>query len=274
LLLVALGAVAVRSSRGPGSGLQAELQRWLETPLRLAAGVAVRARATLAEVFRREHLHRRVAELEQRLAEVELERSRLAEAGRENQRLLALLGVRERVTGSLRGARVIAAEPTGTVRSVVIDAGLADGVEADAAVLVGEGLVGRVVRAGASTAVVQLLSDSSAGVAVLVERSRVQGVLVGSGRRGCRLKYVPTGEDVRAGDRLLSSGLDGIYAPGVPVGTIAAVGDGGDGFQEVEVEPAAALDRLETVLVWSRPGVSAPPREPEPRAGRQARLTR
>ena len=257
-LLVLLGTSAYRSRSGRVSPGEALLYAALERPLYMASSLSGRVANAVSEVLRREHLHARVAALEARVAELELEKGELAEAGRESQRLQALLGMRQKSAVGSRAARVIASDASGPLRSIVIDVGNRDGVHKDAAVLSPDGLVGRVLKLGERSSVVQLLADVASGVGVLDERSRVQGVMVGSGREACRLRYVPNLEDVRVGDRIVASGLDGIYPKGVTVGVVAEVNPGPDAFQEIRVDPAVRLHRLETLLVLVSPGASNP----------------
>jgi rod shape-determining protein MreC len=252
-LLALLGALASRSRGGAVPAAERAFYAAVEGPLESAARLRQRTSGRLGEIFRRQRLSDQVAELEARLAAAELDRTELEDARLENQRLAALLDLKQRTPGTVRAARVIASEVSGTLRSVVIDAGARDGVSKDAAVLAADGLVGRVLRTGDRTSVVQLVADAASGLGVLDERSRVQGVLVGTGSGRCRLKYVPNLEDVRAGDRIVASGLDGIYPKGFLVGVVAQAAPGPDAFQAIQVDPAARLDRLETVLVFVRP---------------------
>lgn len=257
LLLVALGYVALQSREGRFERVQSALYLVAEVPVSALSWATEHGRGAAADLFRREHLRARITNLERRLAALEVERASLTEAGRENERLEELLALKQQTRAATRGARILSADVSGAFRSVVIDAGARDGVRKDAAVVAADGLVGRVVKVGASTAVVQLVDDAASGVGVVVERSRVQGVLVGAGRLECRLKYVPNLEDVKAEDRVLASGLDGIYPKGVLVGTVTSAGAGADAFLDVKVRPAVALARLETVLVFVPPGDGA-----------------
>ena len=95
-----------------------------------------------------------------------------------------------------------------------------------------------------------LLTDPSSAVDVVDQRSRAQGIVSGSFENGVVMKYVKRSEDVQVGDRLITSGLDGIYPKGLPVGMVSKVGKKGHGlFQFVEVLLASSSSRIEEVQV-------------------------
>jgi rod shape-determining protein MreC len=125
------------------------------------------------------------------------------------------------------------------------------------------GVVGRVVAVGPRASRVQLLLDRDSGVAAMIERSRVAGVVCGQvafadqGKPDLVMKYVSSLSDVAVGDRVLSSGLDRIYPKGLVIGRVRSVGAGAGLFREVLVTPSAGFDRLEEVLV-----VRDPPEQP------------
>jgi rod shape-determining protein MreC len=124
------------------------------------------------------------------------------------------------------------------------------------AVVAPTGVVGRIITAGARASKVQLLIDASAAAGVIVERSRVNGVVSGVGqtdqmafRAGLlNLDYIPGTADVKAGDRLVTSGTDGIYPKGLAVGEIQSV-EREAGQSLIRVRPAVDYASLEAVLV-------------------------
>ncbi|MFO7768680.1 MAG: rod shape-determining protein MreC [bacterium] len=193
-------------------------------------------------------------ELRRRNAELGLENTRLREAERQNQRLRSLLEFeQQRGEEILLGAEVVGWGDGRRTHTVTIRAGAAEGVERYMAVVTADGLVGRVDRLpGSRHAIVSLLSDPANAVAAVVERTREQGYFQFVGDQG-RLHQVLQSADVMVGDRVLSSGLGGVYPEGLFIGTVTAVTDDPDGVtKRVVVEPAAALDRLEEVFVLRR----------------------
>jgi rod shape-determining protein MreC len=117
-------------------------------------------------------------------------------------------------------------------------------------VLAPEGVVGVISTASPHAAKVLLLTDPNSGVDVLVQRTRVRGIVSGLLERGAVLKYVKRTEDVRVGDPVVASGLDGIFPKGMPIGRVTRVSRKDRGlFLYAEVTPAADAARLEEVLV-------------------------
>jgi rod shape-determining protein MreC len=98
---------------------------------------------------------------------------------------------------------------------------------------------------------VQLLIDRNAAVAGLVERTRAQGLVVGTGGDRLKMEYVPGTADIRVGDQVVTSGIDGIYPKGFLIGQIESVQRGAGDYTNVVVRPAVELSALEAVLVVS-----------------------
>jgi rod shape-determining protein MreC len=200
-------------------------------------------------------LRQQNAELRRRVAELEALSQRAVELGMTNQRLSAILRLQDEIGGRGVAARVVGRSPSAWVHTLVLDKGERDGVGKGMAVLAPEGVVGQVISASAHAARVLLVSDPNSGVDVLVQRSRVQGIAAGVMERGCALKYIQRGSDIAIGDAVVTSGLDGIFPKGQPVGNIVRI-DTKDSrmFQDVEVKLSAELAKVEEVLVVA-PGV-------------------
>ncbi len=193
------------------------------------------------------------------LQQLKLQMNRYREADLANQRLRALLNFKKSIATPLMPAQLVAFDPSGWFQTIVIDKGRNDGVVQDMAVVSAEGLVGRVIGVSGHHAKVLLILDGNSAVDAFVQRSRARGVLVGLGRERCLLKYVQRNEDVRVGDRVISSALGGVFPKGLLLGTVEKVVRGSFGlFQRVEVEPAVNFSRLEEVMVVKEP----PPEEP------------
>ena len=194
-------------------------------------------------------------------AQVELQEQRaLAERSRG---LLATLGLRDRSNLKTLAADVIGAGATTDFKTVTIDRGTADGVRSDLAVMAPAGVVGRVVVPSARAAKVQLLIDRSAAAGVLIERSRSQGIAVGAGDELLRMEYVSEVADVAVGDRVVTSGVDGIYPKGYFVGKVEAVEKSGNSYKLILVRPAVDFSSIEEVLVVLTP---TPGRDAEERS--------
>lgn len=197
--------------------------------------------------------------LKRELQELKLQVNRYREADLANQRLRALLNFKKSIATPLLPAQLVAFDPSGWFQTILIDKGTNDGVVRDMAVVSAEGLVGRVIGVSNHHAKVLLILDGNSAVDAYIQRSRARGVLVGLGLELCLLKYVQRNEDVQVGDKVISSGMGGVFPKGLLVGTVQEVVRGSSGlFQRVEVEPAVNFGRLEEVLVV----IQSPPEEP------------
>ncbi|MGH7343051.1 MAG: rod shape-determining protein MreC, partial [Candidatus Rokuibacteriota bacterium] len=188
-----------------------------------------------------ERLRSEVAQLQVRLQQ---ERA-LAQRSRTLESLLELRSEAELPT---LAAAVIAGGASPDFRTITIDKGTADGVRADMAVIAPAGVVGRVITPTARAAKIQLLIDRNAAAGSLVERSRTQGVAVGTGG-ALRLDYVSGTADVQVGDSVVTSGIDGIYPKGFVIGQIESVERGQGVFTAIGVRPAVDFTSLEAVLI-------------------------
>ena len=204
-------------------------------------------------------------EAELRLANFRLQRYEALEA--ESQRLRALrentAGVANRfVIGDIMDLDIDAFR-----ERVLVDKGARDGVFVGQAVLDSGGVFGQVARVGELTSEVILVSDGTHAIPVQVNRNGLRTIAVGTGdMTRLKLPYQSTSADVIAGDLLVTSGLGGGFPAGYPVGTITEVKrDPAQSLAEVEVRPAAALDRTrEVMFVWLTPEAAASSSTPPP----------
>jgi rod shape-determining protein MreC len=189
------------------------------------------------------------AELQNSLAE----RQRYGEIIGENRRLQELLGLRDQIHGGGSAARVIARGYDKFVNTLVIDKGLNIGIRKDMSAITPKGLAGKVYAVRDNSADILLLTDPNFSAAVRLQDSRHEGVLVGTGRRYCILKYVPTEQTVKEGEVVVTSGLDGIFPQGFPVGRVTKVRtEGVEFFQYIEVVPFQSSSKVEEVVVVGR----------------------
>lgn len=198
-------------------------------------------------------------QLREQLRDRELEIIRLRHLEGEVRRLEELMAYRAAAAPEGMLARVVYADTRGWFKSVLLDRGSRDGAGDGSPVLDARGVVGRVVRASPGISKVQLLIDSNAAAGCLVERTRLQGVARGDGGAGMILHYVPRIGDVQVGDRVLTAGNDGIYPPGLLLGTVVSSEEGEEMFREIRIRPAVEFTSLEALLV-----LPPRPREPVP----------
>jgi len=167
---------------------------------------------------------------------------RLRDAEEDKRRLLELFGAQPSPPPGTIPARLIAVESSGPFHTALLDRGASDGLHLDGVVLARGGLLGRVIALGPRTARVQLLSDSTAAVGVLLTHGTRGGrmaVAKGDGKGSVSVEYVPAIEPVEPNDTLVSSGTDGVYPGGLPVGRVASVRRNKTLFWEIQVSAAA-----------------------------------
>lgn len=188
-------------------------------------------------------------ELRQQIEQMRLKQVRLNEDAAQAHRLQSLLSFKEQYIEETVAAQVIGSSGSDLSRSLYIDKGSKDGVAPDMAVITAGGIVGKVLRVYPTTSLVLMINDQSSGVGVLLEKSRLQGVLRGTSNGELMLERVMSDESVSPGETLVSSGGDQIFPKGLPVGTVASVKPGREMFLSIKVKPAADLSRVEEVLV-------------------------
>ncbi|HMC17122.1 MAG TPA: rod shape-determining protein MreC [Albitalea sp.] len=185
----------------------------------------------------------------------------------ENNRLRALLGLRAGLTVRSQPAEVLYDAPDPFSRKAIIDRGMTQGVVLGAPVINEAGVLGQVTRVYPLSAEVTLLTDKDAAIPVLnprtQSRSAAFGIATGS---GLELRFMAGNADVQVGDVLQTSGVDGVYPPGLAVAKVVAVDRKVDsGFAKVMLAPTALPDGVRHVLVLEPVAVQLPPKpEPQP----------
>lgn len=160
----------------------------------------------------------------------------------ENRDLRNLLNFAPDNDASSVTARVIGDSGGAFVRSILVNAGLRDGVAKGNAALSGKGLLGRVAEVGERSARILLINDLNSRIPVVVERLRERAILAGDNSVTPRLLYLPSTTNVQVGDRIVTSGHGGAFPVGLPVGIVTALGDDG-----VRVAPYADATSIEYV---------------------------
>jgi len=192
-------------------------------------------------------IHDENERLSHQVDELQMQLQRNREDLVELQRLRAMLSLSSSDTGKTVVARVIGRDPARS-QTVTIDKGTTHGLRPDSAVITPAGIVGRVIHSSNFFSIVQLIVDSQSAVGVLLQSTRRQGIVRGTGGRELDLDYIDDDNDLKAGDTFLSSGLDRIYPKGLPVGVITSVGPRRGLLKTVQVRPSVDLGRLEEVI--------------------------
>jgi len=231
-------------------GVFSEVQRGANT-------VATGVRNSWQNYFALQQVQEENEQLKQQISalQIRLQQERnLAQQSESLQKLLQLKTATELMTTA---GSVIAGSASPEFRTITVDKGTSDGVHADMAVISPAGVVGRIIQPSARASKVQLLIDRNAAAGALVERTRAQGVAVGTGTDELRMDYVSGSADVKAGDAVVTSGIDGIYPKGFVIGQIQSVRRGAGQYSSIVIRPAVDFSALEAVLIVLTPPSAA-----------------
>jgi len=228
-------------------GTFAEVQRW-------ATGVVGGVREGWQNYFALQEIRQDNGRLRDELARLRVAMQQEQALADQTRMLQELLDLRQTVplstaAGNITQSTVIGGGASPDFRTLTIDKGTDQGLQADLAVIAPAGVVGRIILPTARAAKVQLLIDRNAGAGAVLERSRAQGVVVGTGDDRLRLEYVAGTADVQVGDMVVTSGTDAIYPGGFVIGQIESVQRSAGGFSDIIVKPAVDFSSLEAVLV-------------------------
>lgn len=231
-------------------------------PLQMAAATpadfvrnASRYFATLLEVqFENAELRRQQLGAGERLL-------RYQQLEQENAQLRGLMQMSQRVPVKSVAAEILYNAPDPFARKVILDRGAQQGVEAGLAVVDANGVIGQVTRVYPIQSEVTLLTDRNQAIPVEVVRNGLRGVLFGTGQGRIELRFVIASADIQVGDMLVTSGLDGVFLPGLPVAEVQSVDREAEAFARIVCRPVAGVERSAQVLVLGR--VEPPPPVPE-----------
>ena len=251
-------ASTLSTARGVVFGAMSPLQRVLGTAWGRISGTVRGYGDMRASIADRDRLRSRMAVLER-------ENARLREEARATPRLRELAGLRAATRTPSTGARVIARDFGHRYEALTIDRGSLDGVMLDAVVLSPDsGLIGRVIQLGSLTSMVQLITDPLSGVGARLADSRSTGLIAGLNGPHLELRYIETHQAPSVGEGVITSGEDGIYPPGLPLGRVRSFAAGplipgtplvplardeSALFLDIVVTPLVDVQRVEQVLI-------------------------
>jgi rod shape-determining protein MreC len=191
--------------------------------------------------------------LKAKIVVLESELLRFEEVERENSRLKKILDFKTTLKGKTIPARIIGWDASPWRKIVILDKGTNQEVQSDMAVIVPEGLVGRVLEAGPETAKVILLSDPDSRVSALSATSRTHGIAAGNGTLKLELQYLDLDSEVSVDEIVISSGVGGIYPKGIRIGRIVNIARDGGGIHLLgTIDPFVNFSKLEEVLCITR----------------------
>jgi rod shape-determining protein MreC len=189
----------------------------------------------------------------------------------ENAHLRRLLGASESIGLPVRLARVLYESRDPFSRKVVLDQGQQEGVRPGQPVIDDRGVVGQITRVFPLTSELTLLTDRDQSIAVQLVRNGLRGVVFGDGR-ALELRFMAVNVDIQEGDQAVTSGIDGLYPPGLPVGTVTRVQRADkERFARVELQPAGGIDERVHLLVLAVDPASLPPRPEDEKRAVEAR---
>ncbi len=199
-------------------------------------------------------------ELKEQLDRMKLDQAQLRAEVEQTHRLEVLLDFRQRVISKTVAAQVIGSSGSERSRIIYIDRGSHDGIKRDMAVITPDGIVGKIKDVFPRSSQVLLINDRESGAGVVLEKSRLQGVLRGNDQGELQITDIMSDENVHSGEPIVTSGGDSIYPRGLPVGTVmnAAADHDSEPFLRIGIRPAAKLDQLEDVLVITQMAEHSP----------------
>jgi rod shape-determining protein MreC len=190
-------------------------------------------------------------ELQKTVDRLRLEQAALLEDAKEGQRLQALMGFQQKYLYSTLAAQAYGSGGTDQSRVFYIDKGSTDKLERDMAVITPDGIVGKVREVFRNSAQVLAVNDQTSGAGVILETTRIRGILRGNAAGELEIVGVLADKRIQPGEKVLTAGGDQIFPRGLPVGAVEQVvpDPDQDGFIKVMILPAAHLDRLDEVLI-------------------------
>ena len=197
------------------------------------------------------HVRRQNADLRRQIERLRLEQAGIAQDAEQGQRLQHMLGFAQNYIYKTQPAQVIGTGGTDQSQVLYIDKGSASGLQQDMPVITADGIVGKLKDVFPHTSQVLLVTDPTSGVGVILQTTRIRGILKGRAYGQIQVADVSPDSRIKAGEQIVTSGGDQIFPRGLPVGTVDRVlpDPDRDPLVDVLVRPAAGLSQLEEVLV-------------------------
>jgi rod shape-determining protein MreC len=233
----------------------------MSPPEKVVHGTGTGVRGMWSNYLDLRHVRQQNQELKERVSRLQLEQAGLLEDARQGQRLQALLGFKEHYIYSTVPAQVIGTSGTDQSRILTIDKGSKDGLKPDMAVITPDGIVGKLRDVFGHTSQVLVISDQTSGAGVLLESTRLRGVLRGNALGQPQIINMLPDERVKPGERVITSGGDQIFPRGLPVGVVDQVvpDTSNPPYIDILIKPAANLGHVEELLVITESSDRMPP---------------
>jgi rod shape-determining protein MreC len=241
------------------------LRYWVITalapPARVSHGAGKGARGIWSNYIDLRNVREQNLDLQAEIERLRLEEGAIAEDARQGQRLQRLLDFKEHYIYKTVTAQVIGTAGSDRSRLLIVDKGSNDGIALEMPVITPDGIVGKVREVFPDSAQVLEISDQASGAGVMLETTRIRGVLRGNAYGQPQIINILPDDRIKPGERVLTSGGDQIYPRGLPVGVVKRVANDPERnpYIDVIVEPGANLSRLEEVLIITSMGDQLPP---------------
>jgi rod shape-determining protein MreC len=223
----------------------------ISPPEQLIHGTKLAVTGTWGNYFDLVHVRQQNKELQSTVDRLRLEQAALIEDARQGQRLQALMGFQEKYVYATMAAQAYGSGGSDRSHVFYIDKGAREGLKPDMAVITPDGVVGKVRDVFPRSAQVLAIDDSTSGAGVILETTRIRGILKGDALGQLEVVGVTADQRIKPGENVLTAGGDLIFPRGLPVGVVDRVvrDPDRDGLIDILLKPAAHLDRLDEVLV-------------------------
>jgi rod shape-determining protein MreC len=246
IVLLSLSVMTYQSNREhrlPLKSLHAVLNRLHDAKTSLKDSLT----APFQKMFIRE---KELSKLKEELARMLREEQAYREALQENREFRELLALKEKEPQYVTAARIIGKGTDFWSKTVILNKGFSDGIRKDMIAITEQGIAGKISDVFDSYAHLLLINDINFSAAARLQEDRTEGILSGTGFRRCMLKYIPPEYEVKEGAVVITSGLDTLFPPGIPLGYVSKVNKKEAGFfQDIEVVPFVDSTKLEFVAI-------------------------
>ena len=235
----------------------------ISPPERIAHATKLGVVGTWSNYFDLVHVRQQNKDLQQTIGRLRLEQAALMEDARQGERLQTMLGFQQKYIYATLAAQAYGSSGSDRSHDFFVDKGWRDGLKPDMAVITADGIVGKVRDVFPHSAQVLAVNDSTSGAGVILETTRIRGVLRGDASGQLEVVGVSADQRIQPGEHVLTAGGDLIFPRGLPVGVVKKVirDADRDGLVDIILTPAARLDRLDEVLVITSTEPRFPPQE-------------
>jgi len=208
-----------------------------------------------------QHTHQQNQQLELEIARLRQEQAAFAEDAAQGRRLQALLAFKQQYISQTVAAQVIGTSGSDSARVLYLDKGSADGLKPEQAVITPDGVVGKLRDVFPHTAQLLLLNDATSGAGVVLESTRIRGILRGTANGRIQINNLTADSRIKPGEKVITSGGDQVFPRGLPVGVIESIvpDPQHQPYTAITIVPDANLSRLEEVLVITGTQATLPP---------------